>query len=174
MTAKETFFLEAGFLPVRNIIAKRSLLYSWQIMHRKDEDLLNMFYQAQKVAKTKNDWVELIENDKTEFEIDVTDEEISSMGENKFKTIVNAAVTERTLKYMNKIAAGHSKSKTLVKAMVDIEKYLDDQRFSRSDAELLFCLRTRMLDFKMNFSSKYGDDISCRICHVQVECQNHI
>ena len=109
-----------------------------------------------------------------EFGIDVTDEEVSTMSENKFKTIVNAAVTERTLKYLNKIADGHSKSKILVKAKVEREKYLDDPRFSRSDAELLFCLRTRMLDFKMNFSNKYGDDISCRICHVQVECQEHI
>ena len=37
------------------------------------------------------------------------------MSENKFKTIVNAAVTERTLKHLNKIANGHSKHKILVK-----------------------------------------------------------
>ena len=64
MTAKETFFLEAGVLPVRFIIAQRRLLYFWQIMHRKDEDLMKRFYQAQKVSKTNNDWAELIENDK--------------------------------------------------------------------------------------------------------------
>ena len=174
MTAKETFFLEAGVLPVRFIIAKRRLLYLWQIMHRKDDDLLKRVYQAQKVSKTKNGWAELIESDKKEFGIDFTDDEVSTMSENNFKTIVNTAVTERTLKYLNKIADGHSKSKILVKAKVEREKYLDDPRFSRSDAELLFCLRTRMLDFKVNFSNQYGDDISCRICHVHVECQEHI
>ena len=65
-------------------------------MHRNDDDLLKRVYQEQKVANTKNDWAELIENDKKEFEIDVIDEEVSTMSENKFKPIVNAAVTERT------------------------------------------------------------------------------
>ena len=69
---------------------------------------------------------------------------------------------------------GHSKYKILVKAKVEREKYFDDPRFSRNNAQLLFCPRTRILDFKMNFSNKYDDDISFKICHVQVECQEHI
>ena len=39
---------------------------------------------------------------------------------------------------------------------------------------LLFALRTRMIDLKGNFSNKYGLDIACRVCKVQVECQEHI
>ena len=54
------------------------------------------------------------------------------------------------------------------------EPYFDDCRFSRSDIELLFSLRTRMLDLKGNFSNKYGLDIACRVCKVHVECQEHI
>ena len=75
---------------------------------------------------------------------------------------------------MNTIADGHSKSKILVKPKMVREPYFDDSRFSRCDIELLFSLRTRMLDLKGNFSNKYGLDIACRVCKVQVECQEHI
>ena len=46
--------------------------------------------------------------------------------------------------------------------------------FSRSDVELLFSLRTRMLDVRKNFPSKYNNQIGCRLCLVQVEDQTHI
>ena len=56
------------------------------------------------------------------------------------------------------------------------EKYLEDPRFSKSDVELLFALRSRMIDVKSNFSNKYGDDLACRTCNVNVviESQEHI
>ena len=31
-----------------------------------------------------------------------------------------------------------------------------------------------MVDVKNNFSNKYGTDIACRLCKVQVECQEHL
>ena len=174
MTAKETFFLEAGLMPIRFIISKRRLLYLWNILQRDDSELLKRFYFAQKVVKTKNDWAEMIENEKKEFEIDYSDEEISRMKESKYKSIVTAAIASKAIEHLNKIADSHSKSKILVKGKLEREKYLEDKRFTRSEAELLFSLRTRMVDLKRNFSNKYGDDIACRTCHVQVECQEHI
>ena len=75
---------------------------------------------------------------------------------------------------MNTITDGHPKSKILVKPKMVREPYFDDSRFSRSDIELLFSLRTRMLDLKGNFSNKYGLDIACRVFKVQVECKECI
>ena len=124
--------------------------------------------------RTKNDWAELVEQDKEDLEIDISDDEISQMKEHKFKTIVNIAVIKKALAYLNTIADSHSKSKILVKPNLDREKYFDDSRFSRSEVELLFALRTRMVDLKRNFSNKYGSDLACRLCKVQVECQEHI
>ena len=96
------------------------------------------------------------------------------MKESKFKNIVNTAATKMTLLNLNTTADSHSKSRILIKSKLEREKYFDDQRFSRSDVELLFKLRTRMVDLKSNFSNKYGTDIACRLCQVQVECQEHI
>ena len=174
MTAKEAFFLEAGIIPIKYVISKRRLLYLWNIMQKEDNELLKRFYLAQKLHRTKNDWAEIIEKDKKDFGIELTDEEISKMKESKFKRIVNIAVTEKTLEYLNKTAHGHSKSRKLIKQTLEREKYFDDPRFTRSDVELLFSLRTRMIDVKNNFSNKYGDDIACRTCKVQPESQEHI
>jgi hypothetical protein len=90
MTAKETFFLEAGLIPLKFVISKRRLLYLRNILKRDDNELLKRFYFAQKVFKTKNDWVELIDKDKNDLELDLTDEEISKMKETKFNSIINS------------------------------------------------------------------------------------
>ena len=87
----------------------------------------------------KNDWLELVEKDNSDLEIDLTDEEISKM--NQVKT---------------------GKRKIL------------RSKISMRDVELLFKLRTRMVDVKNNFSNKYGTDIACRLCNVQAECQEHL
>ena len=174
MTAKEAFFLEAGILPIKFIICKRRLLYLWTILHRKEEELLPRFYQAQRIDTAKNDWVELVEKDKKDLDIILSNEEIRNMKECKFKGIVERAIKAKALDYLNNIASGHSKTKKMVKTNLDREKYLEDPRFTRSDVELLFCLRTRMVEVKGNFPNKYGDDIGCKLCKVQVETQEHL
>ena len=85
-------------------------------------------------------------------------------------------VQRKALEDLNKVADSHSKSRNLMKPKLEREKYLEDPRFSKSDVELLFALRTRMIDVKSNFSNKYGDDVACRTCNVNVviESQEHI
>ena len=77
MTAKKAFFLEAGLLPISSIIAKRRLMYLWNVLNRNDNDLLKRFILAQKVRPTINDWVELVQKDKANYKINLSYEEIS-------------------------------------------------------------------------------------------------
>ena len=55
------------------------------------------------------------------------------------------------IQYLNDKAAKHSKSVNLMKSEIKREKYLDDARFSLSDSQLLFKMRTKMLPVKTNF-----------------------
>jgi hypothetical protein len=174
MTAKEAFFLEAGIMPIKFILSKRRLFYLWNILNRNDNELLKRFYHTQKLFRSKIDWVELVEQDKEDFGIDISDDEILKMKEGKFKSLVNKSVIQKSLDHLNTVADGHLKSKNLVKPKMVREPYFDDSRFSRSDIELLFSLRTRMLDLKGNFSNKYGLVVACRVSKVHVECQEHI
>ena len=42
--------------------------------------------------------------------------------------------------------------------------YLKGNQFNKSDCQLLFKLRSKMLDVKTNFSNMYNNDVSCRTC----------
>ena len=156
------------------MICKRRMLYLWNILNRAENELLKRFYDAQNLVKSKSDWVELIENDKKELDITLSDNEIKLMKEQKFENIINTAAAKKTLDYLNKIADSHSKSKILVKFKLERESYLYDPRFSRSEIELLFRLRTRMLDVKNKFANKYDTDIGYKLCKAQVESQQHL
>ena len=80
------------------------------------------------------------------------------------------------LKYLNKKAAKHSKSVELIKTELIEERYLKDKRFSLSDVQMLFKLRTRMLDVKKNFPSLWNNSLTCRTCKdvKEVESQEHL
>ena len=94
------------------------MLYLWNIINRAENELLKRFYDAQNLVKTKSDWVELIENDKKELDITLSDNEIKLMKEQKFKNIVNTAVAKKTLDYLNKIADSHSNWKEKATLMI--------------------------------------------------------
>ena len=54
-------------------------------------------YLAQKLVKTKNDWEEIVEKDKTYFELELSDEEISVMKKNKYTRIVDTAMNKQAM-----------------------------------------------------------------------------
>ena len=80
----------------------------------------------------------------------------------------------KAIKHLNEIAESHSNYKYLIKPNLKREDYFNDQSMSRSDVELLFSLRTHMIDVKKNFSSKYNNSIGCHLCLVYVEDQKHL
>ena len=50
------------------------------------------------------------------------------------------------------------------KEKIEKKAYFTDRRFSKEDVQLLFTLRTKMLDCKSNFSHLHGDDLGYRVC----------
>ena len=175
-TAKEALFLETGLMPLKFICMKRRLMYLHTIVSRESIELTRRFYEVQKSIYTKNDWFQLVQQNKVELMINYTDEEISKMSKDKFRIIVNRSVENFALAHLNTVASGHSKSLNLIKHRLVKESYFEDHRFSKSDSELLLALRTRMVkDIKRNFSTQYNNNnIACDLCHVQVDCQEHL
>ena len=110
-----------------------------------------------------------------DLKININDNIIMQMNREKFKAIVSSAVEDSAIKYLNRIAASHSKSEDLIKTRLIKEQYFEDQRFSRSEVELLFALRTRTVrDIKANFPTQYGSNFTCDLCEVAVCCQEHL
>ena len=77
---------------------------------------------------------------------------------------------------MNNIAENHSKSEQIVDYDFKRKAYFTDRRFSKTDVQLLFTLRTKMLDCKTNFQNQYAEDLSCRFCkdNGNIEDEDHI
>ena len=175
-TALEALFLEAGIIPLRFIIAKRRLMYLWTILQRPEEEMLKKVYKTQKVVRTSGDWANIIEEELKTYNINLTDEEIEATSKYTFKNLVKRNVDSEALKYLNEKAAKHSKSGDLIKSEISEERYLTDKRFSLSEVQLLFKLRTRMLDVKKNSPSLWNNVLTCRICkdEIEIESQEHL
>ena len=66
----------------------------------------------------------------------------------------------------------HSKVKELLHEKHEIQKYLVDPNIMSDDKNLIFKLRTRMVDVKKNFKSQYLDT-KCNFCEEE-ESQDHL
>ena len=55
------------------------------------------------------------------------------------------------------------------------QRYISSPLFSNQEVSLLFALRSRYIDCKANFKSKYqNSDLSCRVCFKSEENQTHL
>ena len=123
----------------------------------------------------------MIQNEKAKYAINLTDEEISKMSKSRFKSLVDKKVNTFAFKYLKDIAGRHSKSLEILKEANGMKalkrkQYLSENILSKSDAQLLFKLRTKMLDVKANFGEMYDRDLTCRTCKVEntIENEDHI
>ena len=82
-------------------------------------------------------------------------------------------IAAASLKYLNNLAGGHSKSIKLMKKKLKCSEYLKDNRFTKSEVQLLFKLRTRMFPVKMNFKNSHKSDLNCKLCIINVSDQEH-
>ena len=135
------------------------------ILTKPKSELISKVYEVQKSVFTRNDWYNLVNENRNELGIPFTDEEISVMSKDRFKAIVNKAVNAFALEHSNKLAtkSDNSKSRNLVKSKFSKEKYFEDKRFSRSEVELLFSLRANMVAGIKNSASADGGPRS-RVC----------
>ena len=177
-TATELFYLETGKIPLRFIILKRRLMYLWHILTRDETELIHKVYSTQKYKTTKGDWYEVIEQVKKTLRIEISDQEIKSMKKDAFKNVVDKKVNIAAHQYLQMLASKHSKSKFAANQSTELEKqqYLSDKRFSRKDIQVLFALKTRMLNLKNNFKNLYNNNLQCQTCDVEefIEDENHI
>ena len=149
-------------------------MYLYHILSKPTSEMIRRVYEVQKQIFTKNDWYSLVQDNKNELGIQLSDEEISKISKERFRSLVQTAIAKRAMVYLNNIASGHSKSEDLVKNRLIREEYFEDKRFLKSEIELLFALRTRMLPgIKANFSSQYNNIVTCDLCQNAIDCQEH-
>ena len=89
-------------------------MYLWHLLRRNEEELIKKVYQTQKVKTTNGDWFQMIQCEKEKYNIKLTDDEISALSRNKFKSLVEKNVNLVALKFLMEKAASHSKSSQIL------------------------------------------------------------
>ena len=136
---------------------------------------MNKFYNLQKQCPVKNDWTLQIEEDKKEINMSYSDDDIKTVSKNKFKRVLKEKISAAALKYLNKLAEGHTKSKKLIKSKFKCENYITDHRFTSDEVKLCFQLRTFTFAVKSNFKNMYlNTDLLCELCRLSDCDENHL
>ena len=173
-TAKEMLYLETGTTPLRFLIQSRRLSYLHHILTRDENELIRRIYDAQKRKPINDDWYITITGDREDLKMNLDDDQIKIMKKNKFKEHVKNKVKEKALNYLNSLKQSHSKVKHIKFNKLEPQKYFFHKEFKLSDIQLLFQLRTRMTDVKINFSKRYGN-LVCEFCEdKEDDTQQHI
>ena len=180
-TAIEIFFIETAKLPIRFIVSKRRLMYLWNILKKDETELTKKVYNTQKTVRTKGDWFLMVDMERQKYDLKLSDEEISRMSKYRFKNLVDKKVNSFAFQYLKEKASRHKKSLNILdkirnKTMMKKQTYLRGNIFCKTDCQLLFQLRSRMLDVKTNFSHLYNNDFTCRTCREDgvIEDENHL
>ena len=172
-TAIEAFYLETSSMPIRHILIGRRLLYLWDILSKSKSELIRKVYDSQKVLFVKNDWAIQVQQDLEECKINLSESEISKMSRSAFKKLVKEKVQNIAAKYLISLKLQHSKSEHLIYS-TDVQPYLRNESLKIEEKKLMFRLRNRLIDVKVNFKKKYNDDLKCRLCKLSDESQPHL
>ena len=173
-TGIECYYSESASISIRIKVSARRLMYWWHIISVDKSELINRVYSAQKLSPVYGDWVKQLDIDKKQFDIKLSDTDMKSISQQKFKNYVQKKSSELTIQYLENLQKKNSKSKKLDMRDMRISPYLQDSRFSKDERELLFKLRSKTIWVKDNFRNAYLDnDMLCDLCKLFPCTQAH-
>ena len=119
-TSLEWLYSDTGQLDLNSLIKIRRLMYYWEIPNRDKSELIHRIYTTQKISNSTGDWVRLVEADKKELGIDLTDKQIQEVSKSSFKTYVKKKVTQNFLQHLKYLKSRHSKSSPVINFKLQI------------------------------------------------------
>ena len=174
-TPIEMFYLELGILPLKEIIRKRRLGFLHYILRQSKESMISQFFEAQKRYPTSKDWVTMIKCDLKILNMNLEFDDIKIMEKKEFMNKVSEKIIFKAKMDLNALKENHSKVRQIEHHVLKMQKYLkpNNEIAKIEEKQLLFKLRCRTTDVKMNKKGLY-EDYSCRACGLENESQKHI
>ena len=136
-------YADPGKLDLKSLIQIRRMMFLWHILSRNKSELIYRVYQSQKISSNKGDWFRMIESDKKELNINMTDEEIQGVLKQMFKNHVKKKVKTRCIQHINKLKVQYPKSKYLECSNLKTPEYIEDERLNNKEKKLFFKLRSK-------------------------------
>ena len=84
-TGVEFLYSESGAVPIRIKISVRRLLYWHHLLTVDESEMIQKVYLAQKLSPVSGDWILLLEEDKKQFGIKLSDKDVASLSKQKFR-----------------------------------------------------------------------------------------
>ena len=78
------------------------------------------------------------------------------------------------LKFLKDLQSKHSKIRDICYQKLETQAYMTSPIFNNEEVSLLHALRSRYINVKANFSSKYQHNMLCPLCLSSVDDQPHI
>ena len=173
-TPAAAFYLETGAVPIRFLLKGRRLMFLWSILQKNNHELVRKVYEAQKLFATKDDFFNQIREDCEDIGLEWDENTFRNLKRDKFKAIVQNKIRNAAHSYLLEKKDKLSKLDNLSSDYL-LKDYLASPRLSTKEKQLLFKLRTRMIDVKANYPNMYKGELSCALCDSNsIENQQHV
>ena len=139
------------------------------ILQRDKSDLIVKIYQAQLLKPARHDWAQIVQMDKSKYDISLTDLDISKMSKGSYQKLIESKVNQKSFLELNQ--SNKSKIQNILQNLrpgenwkLPLKEYLKTNLLTTEEKQVLFSLRCREYDVKTNYKNKYEEDMTCRIC----------
>ena len=136
----EALHLETGTVSVKFILKSRRLCYKYSFLKKDTEELVSEIYNAQKNNPDDGDYCKLVEADDAAVNLQMSDDEIRRMKEEKYKEKVKSKVKTAAFYHLLQLKNSHSKMDNVTYDKLEIQEYLKSQIFNDESARVLLAL----------------------------------
>ena len=173
-TPTAAFYLETGAVPMRFLLIGRRLMFLWTILQKDSNELVRKVYEAQKLFPIKDDFINQIREDCDNIGLEWDENSIKNLKKTRFKEIVKSKLRNSAHTYLLEKKEKLSKLDHL-SSDYSLKDYLTSHKLSIKEKQILFKLRTRMIDVKANYPSMYKQELFCSLCESKsIENQQHL
>ena len=154
-----------GCTPIQFIIMKCRIMFLHEILNQDKTSLLFRVSLTMYKNPLRGDWWLTVKEDMEIFNINLSLDEISRLTKYSLKNLLNKKSDAKVLNSLN--SQKGNKVNQIKHKKLEMQKYLLPNTMSIEQQKFLFQLRSRMLDFKINFKGGQTN-LTCDLC------QNHI
>ena len=165
-------FLEFGKIPIEGEIHSRQLSFLHHILSLDASDPVYRMYVELKSFEHETNWANDMKNTLQKYSLVSDEQEIKKMGKEKWKTLVKQKVESFWFDYLVHECGVMKKTQHLKYDKLKGQEYLTSM--SPQDAQIIFRARLGCINCKGNMPSAHRGNLTCRLCKMADETQEHI
>ena len=143
-------------------------MYWWHLVNVDKSELIQKFFTAQKLNKSKGDWIYQLEQDKKDLDMDLSDVDITYYSEDQFRKVVKSRTERFFANNLEKLRESHTKTENLKFSVFKPASYILSTNLTTEEVQTLFKLRMRMINVKTNFGSSDDGGAGFATCLVRL------